>query len=77
VVGAVLVVFLRLWRNLHNPPANEKPGPIPEEIYQTLRTNKKQGNLDEVHAANIVKQAQTRINYEKFILLRYKIIRNT
>jgi hypothetical protein len=32
--------------NMHNPPANEKQGPIPEEIYQTLLTNKKQGNLN-------------------------------
>ncbi len=39
VVGAGLV-------NLHNPPANEKQGPIPEEISQTLLTNKEQGNLD-------------------------------
>jgi hypothetical protein len=28
------------------PPANGKQGLIPEEIYQTLLTNKKQGNLD-------------------------------
>jgi hypothetical protein len=42
-----MVVFLRRWRkNLHNPPANGKQGPIPEEIYQTLLTNKKQGNLN-------------------------------
>jgi hypothetical protein len=35
-VGAVLVVFLRRWRkNVHNPPANEKQEPIPEEIYQS------------------------------------------
>jgi hypothetical protein len=39
---------------LHNPPANEKQEPIPEEIYQTLLTNKKQGNLDQIHAANII-----------------------
>jgi hypothetical protein len=29
--------------------------PIAEEIYQTLLTNKKQGNLNEVHADNIIK----------------------
>jgi hypothetical protein len=40
---------------LHNPPANGKQGPIPEEMSQTLLTNKKQGNLDEVQAANIIK----------------------
>jgi hypothetical protein len=41
VVGAVYVVFV-----LHNPPANGKQGQIPEEISQTLLTNKNQGNLD-------------------------------
>jgi hypothetical protein len=47
LVGAVLVVFLRRWRkNLHNPPANGKQGPIPEKISQTLLINKKQGILD-------------------------------
>jgi hypothetical protein len=30
----------------HNPPANGKQGPIPEEIPQNLLTNKKQGNVD-------------------------------
>ncbi len=39
---------------------------MPEEIYQTLLTNKKQGNLDQVHAANIIKSTQTRINREKY-----------
>jgi hypothetical protein len=28
-----------------NPAANGKQGPIPKEIYQTLLTNTKQGNL--------------------------------
>jgi hypothetical protein len=42
VVGGVLVVFLRSWR----PPANGKQGLIPQEMSQTLLTNKKQGNLD-------------------------------
>jgi hypothetical protein len=37
-----------LAKNLHNPPANGKQGPIPEELSQTLLTNKKQGNLDYV-----------------------------
>jgi hypothetical protein len=47
VVGAVLVVFPpALAYNLHNPPANGKQGPIPEEILQILLTSKKQGNLD-------------------------------
>ncbi len=33
VVGAVLVVFLRRWRN---PSFNRKQGPIHEELFQTL-----------------------------------------
>jgi hypothetical protein len=32
--------------NLHNPLANGKHGSIPEEMSQTLLTNKKQGNLN-------------------------------
>jgi hypothetical protein len=35
-----------LTYNLHSPPANGKQGPIPEEMSQTLLTNKKQGNMD-------------------------------
>jgi hypothetical protein len=35
---------------LQNPPANGKQRPIPEEMFQTLLTNKKQGNLDQVQA---------------------------
>ncbi len=67
MVGAVLVVILRRWRkNLHNPPANRKQEPIPEEIYRSLPTNKKQGNQDQVHTANIIKPTQTRIYREKY-----------
>ncbi len=47
VVGAGLVIFLQRWRKictiLH---ANGKQGLIPEEMSQTLLTNKKQGNVD-------------------------------
>jgi hypothetical protein len=43
VVGAVLVVFLQRWRKICT--ANWKQGSIPEEIYQALLTNEKQGNL--------------------------------
>jgi hypothetical protein len=32
-----------------------KQGPIPEEMSQTLLTHKNQGNLDLVHANNIIK----------------------
>jgi hypothetical protein len=48
VVGTVLVVFLWRWRKiwLHITPANGKQGQIPDEMSQTLLTNKKQGNLD-------------------------------
>ncbi len=35
-------------------------------MFQTLLTNKKKGNLVRVHAANIIKPTQTRINYEKY-----------
>jgi len=50
---------------LHNPPANGKQWLIPEEMPETMLTNQKQENLDKVHAANIIKLAQTRINREK------------
>jgi hypothetical protein len=52
--------------NLHNPPANGKQGPIPEEIYQALLTNKKQENQE--HADNII--TPTRINREKYTFLK-------
>ncbi len=38
----------------YNHLASGKQGPIPEEMSQTLLTNKKQGNLDKVHASNII-----------------------
>jgi hypothetical protein len=38
--------FYKNFQNFHNPLDNGKQGQIPEEIYQTLLTNKKQGNLD-------------------------------
>jgi hypothetical protein len=44
---------------MHKPPANGKQGPIPEEMSQTLLTNTKQENLDQAHAANIIKPVQT------------------
>jgi hypothetical protein len=45
VAGDVLVAFLRRWRKICTilQPIG-KQGPIPEEISQTLLTNKKQGN---------------------------------
>ncbi len=39
---------------------------MPEEMSQTLLTNKKQGNLDQVHTANIIKPMQSRINRDKY-----------
>jgi hypothetical protein len=45
IVGAVTVpVGVKFLQSFS--PANEKQGPIPEEMLQTLLTNKKQGNLD-------------------------------
>ncbi len=54
-VGAAFCHFLlELAYSLHSPPANEKQEPPPEEVSQTLVTNKKQGNLDVVHSSNII-----------------------
>jgi hypothetical protein len=49
---------------------------IPEEMFQTLLTKKKQGNLNwiPVHADNIIKPTQTRFNREKYNFWRCKII---
>jgi hypothetical protein len=38
VVGSVSVVSSGVGVEFHNPSANGKQGPIPEEIYQTLVT---------------------------------------
>jgi hypothetical protein len=46
VVGAVLVVSSGVGVKLAQPSSQWEQGPIPEEIYQTLLTIKKQGNLD-------------------------------
>ncbi len=35
-----------LGNSLHSPPANGKQELVPEEMSQTLLTNKKQGNLE-------------------------------
>jgi hypothetical protein len=52
-VGAVLEAFLRRWRKICTilQPMGSKQGPTPGEIFQTLLTNKKQGNLDYVQAS--------------------------
>jgi hypothetical protein len=42
-----------------------KARPIPEEMSLSLLASKKQENLDSVHAANIFRPTQTRINREK------------
>ncbi len=57
-----------------NPPANRKQGPIHEEIYQTLLTIRSRVSMDSVHAANICKPTQTRINRDKYTFCDYKII---
>jgi hypothetical protein len=47
VVGAVLVVFLQRWRKFFlQSSTNGKQRLIPEEMSQTLLTNKKQGTPD-------------------------------
>jgi hypothetical protein len=47
VAGAVFVILLRRWRTIYKVlKPNGKQGPIPEEMFQTLVTNKKQGNLN-------------------------------
>ncbi len=58
-VGAVFVIFLRRWRSICTvlQPMGSK-GRYLEEMSQTLWTNKKQGKLDEVHAANITVVSQ-------------------
>ncbi len=45
-VGAIVRIPPALAEYLHNPPAIGKQVLITEEIYHTLLTNKKQGNLD-------------------------------
>ncbi len=67
--GAVLVVFLQCWRKICTilQPMGSKA--IPEEMSQTLLPSKKQGIVDLVHAANIIKPTQTRINREKYNFL--------
>jgi hypothetical protein len=40
VVGAVIVVVPWHWRKLAQSASQWKQGPIPEEIYQMLLTNK-------------------------------------
>jgi hypothetical protein len=46
VVGAKFVIFLWYWHTICSFPANEKQGPTPDEMSQSLLTNMKQGNLD-------------------------------
>jgi hypothetical protein len=50
---ALLSFFSGVGVKFAHSPANEKQGLIPEEMSQTLLTNKKQGNLDYVQAADI------------------------
>jgi hypothetical protein len=57
---------------LQNTPANGTQGQIRKESFQTLLTNKKQGNLDYVHATNIIKPTQTRINRKKYTFCVFK-----
>jgi hypothetical protein len=45
-VGLIVLALIFVIPANHNPPANGKQGPIPEQMSQTLLTIKKQGNLD-------------------------------
>ncbi len=55
VVGAMLVIYLWCRRKICTILQQiRKQWPIPKEMSQTLLTNKKQGNLDQVQAANII-----------------------
>jgi hypothetical protein len=56
---------------MHNPPANGKQGPIPEEMSHALLTNKKQGKLDYVHSANIFKPTQTPLTARNTLFALY------
>jgi hypothetical protein len=47
-----------LAENVHICPANEKPGPA-------ALTNKKRDNYDQIHADNIVKRSEFRIDHKK------------
>jgi hypothetical protein len=51
-----------------------QPWPIPEEMSQTLRTNKKRGNLEYEHDTNIIKPTYTLIDCEKYTFCVKKII---
>jgi hypothetical protein len=48
-------------------PANRKRGPLMKGTLQTLLANKKQGKVDQVHAAKIIEPALFRINRKKYI----------
>jgi hypothetical protein len=52
---------------LQNLPANRKPGTIPEEMFQILLTNKKQGKNYRVHAAHIIKPTQFRVYLKNYV----------
>ncbi len=58
LAGAVLVVFLRRWRKNCTSllPMGSKGRYLKKCPKKTLLTKKKQGNLDFVHAADIIKQ---------------------
>jgi hypothetical protein len=65
VVGIVLVGFLRRCEILHNPPANGKQGLIPEEMSQTLLTNKKQENTDKYTPLTLLGQPKLALTGKK------------
>jgi hypothetical protein len=54
---------------LHNPPANGKQGPIPEEIYQTLLTNKKKETWLKYTPQTLLSQHKLALTARKTLLV--------
>jgi hypothetical protein len=59
--------------NLYNPPANGKQEPIPEEMSQTLQTNKKQGTWIKYAPLTVLSQRKLTLT-AKNTFLCHKII---
>jgi hypothetical protein len=66
VVGSVFFIFSRIGVQFVQSFCQWEARSIPEEMSQTLLTNKKQGNLDEEQSANIIKPTKTRMSREKY-----------
>jgi hypothetical protein len=57
---------------LQNLPVNGEQGPVPEEMSQTLLTNKKQGKIRPRDTTNIIKLSQLSINLKKYFYFDIK-----